>query len=126
MRMLLGSCSIDTLPLILANDVSVYASFSFMLIITSFAIYMLARIFDWSSNKPLPRVVEGSAFSILLLSLVAAIAALLLVGVDVIPVFGKLGKSVLSIVEARDYVPAAVVCLASGMMLIVARWLRAG
>jgi len=96
-----------------------------MLIITSFAIYMLARILDWSSNKPLPGVVESSVFGVLLLSLVAMIAVLLLLGVDFIPVFGKLGKLVLSIVETRDYVPAAIVCLASGMMLIIARWLYA-
>lgn len=85
-------CSIDTLSFILPNDVSVYASFSFMLVIASFAIYMLAKILDWSSNKPLPRVVQSSTFSILLVSLVAAIAILLLVGVEFTLVFRKLGE----------------------------------
>lgn len=102
MRMLLESGSIDTLSSILANDVSVYVSFSFMVVMTSFAIYMLARILEWSSNKPVPGVVRSSAFSVLLVSLVAAITMLLLLGVDFIRVFGKLGESILSIVKCSS------------------------
>jgi len=126
MRMLLESGSIDTLPSIFANDISVYVSFSFMVIIASFAIYMLARILEWSSNKPLPRVVQCSAFSVLLVSLVAATAMLLLLGVDFIRLFGKLGASILSIVGAAGYVPVVLVGLASAIILIVVQWLRAG
>lgn len=104
MRMFLESGSIDTLSWILANDIVVYVSFSLMVITTSLAIYMLARILEWSSNKPLLGVMQNSAFSVLLVSVVAAVTMLLLLSVDFIRVFEKLGESILSIVEAADYV----------------------
>ena len=98
MRVLLQSGSIDTLSSILVNDISVYVSFSFMVIITSFAIYTLARILEWSSGRPLARVVQSSAFSALFVALVAAIALLLLLGVDFVQLFGKFMQPILSMV----------------------------
>jgi len=98
MRVLLQSGSIDALSSLLANDISVYLSLSLMVIATSFAIYTLARILEWSSGRPLPRVVQSSAFSALFVTLVAAIAMLLLLGVDFVQLFGKFIQLILSIV----------------------------
>ena len=81
--------SINTMWSTLANDMSVYVSFRLMVIITSFTIYALARVLERSSNKPLPRVVQSSAFTVLLASLVAATRILLLLGVDFIQYSGS-------------------------------------
>jgi hypothetical protein len=126
MRMLLESSSIHAMSSTLADDIFVYVSFSLMVVITTFTIYALARILEWSSNKPLPRVLQSSAFSVLLVSLVAATAMLLLLGVDLIQVFGKLGGPIVSIVVAPDHAPVVFVGLAGAIMLIVFQWLRAG
>jgi hypothetical protein len=87
MRMLLESSPSDAFSSILANDIFVYVSFGVMVAATCLVIYTLARILDWSSNKPLPRVVHSSAFNVLFVSSVIAIALLLLRGIDFIGSF---------------------------------------
>ena len=122
MRMLMESSSIHAMS-ILADDIFVYVSFSLMIVITTFTLYMLARILDWSSDKPLPRVFQSSVFNVLLVGSVMVIAILLLRGIDLIGLFAKVGKSVVcDLVE--DYAPVVAVGLASVVMLIVVRRLR--
>ena len=124
MRVFLEISSIDTASSILANGISAYVSLSLMIIMTTLTIYALVRILDWSSSKPLPSVVQTSAFNVLLVSLLTATAALLLVGVDVGQAFGRLGGPTLSILEAPDILPMLFVGLASAAMFLVFRWLR--
>ena len=124
MRVFLAGSSIDTMPSILANGISAYVSLAFMIIMTTLTMYALVRILDWSSSKPLPSVVQTSAFNVLLVSLLTATAALLLVGVDVGQAFGRLGGPTLSILEAPDILPMLFVGLASAAMFLVFRWLR--
>jgi hypothetical protein len=64
MRTLMQSRSIHAMS-ILADDMFVYVSFSLMVVITTFTLYTLARILDWSSKKLLPRVFQSSAFNVL-------------------------------------------------------------
>jgi hypothetical protein len=78
----------------LADDMFVYVSFSLMVIMTTFTIYVLVRILDWSSSKPLPRVFQSLAFNVLLVSSVMVTAILLLLGIDIIGLFAMAGKSV--------------------------------
>ena len=122
MRMLFESSSIDTLPSTMANEISVYMSLSIMVVTTGLAYYVLARILDWSSNKPLPRVIQSSAFNILFVSSVMAIAFLLLRGIDLIGLFARATEPIVWIVE--DYVPVVAVGLGSTIMVIVVKWLR--
>jgi hypothetical protein len=124
MRVLLEISSIDTVPSILANGISACVSLSLMIIMTTLTIYALVRILDWSSSKPLPSVVQTSAFNVLLVSLLTATAALLLVGVDAGEAFRRLGGPTLSILEAPDILPMLFVGLASAAMFLVFRWLR--
>jgi len=124
MRVLLEISSIDTASSILANGISACVSLSLMIIMTTLTIYALIRILDWSSSKPLPSVVQTSAFNVLLVSLLTATAALLLVGVDVGQAFGRLGGPTLSILEAPDILPMLFVGLASAAMFLIFRWLR--
>jgi hypothetical protein len=100
----------------------VYVSFSLMVIMTTFTIYALARILDWSSNKPLPRVIQSSAFNILFVSSVMVIAFLLLRGIELIGLFARATEPIVWIVE--DYVPVVAVGLGSTIMVIVVKWLR--
>ena len=124
MRVLLEISSIDAASSILANGISAYVSLASMIIMTTLTLYALVRIFDWSSSKPLPSVVQTSAFNVLLVSLTAATAALLLVGVDFHQAFGRLGGPILSILEAPDILPMLLVGLASAAMFLVFRRLR--
>ena len=124
MRVLLEISSIDTASSILTNGISACISLSLMIIMTTLTIYALIRILDWSSSKPLPSVVQTSAFNVLLVSLLTATAALLLVGVDVGQAFGRLGGPTLSILEAPDILPMLFVGLASAAMFLIFRWLR--
>jgi hypothetical protein len=124
MRMLFESSSIDTFPSTMTNDISVYASLSIMVVTTGLAYYVLARILHWPGNKPFPRVFQSSAFNILLVSSVM-VTAILLLGIDIIGVFAMAGKSVACDLVGR-YVPVVAVSLASAIMLIVVRRLRAG
>jgi hypothetical protein len=124
MRVLLEISSFDTASSILANGISAYVSLALMIIMTTLTMYALVRILDWSSSKPLPSVLQTSAFNVLLASLSAATAALLLVGVDVGQAFGRLGGPTLSILEAPDILPMLFVGLASAAMFLVFRWLR--
>ena len=124
MRVLLEISSTGTVSSILANGISAYVSLAFMIIMTTLTLYALVRILDWSSSKPLPSVVQTSAFNILLVSLLTATAALLLVGVDVGQAFGRLGGPTLSILEAPDILPVLLVGLAIAAMFLVFRWLR--
>ena len=129
MRMFLEGSSIDTMPSILANGISAYVSLALMIIMTTLTMYALVRILDWSSSKPLPSVLQTSAFNVLLASLSAATAALLLVGAYVGQAFGRLGGPILSILEAPNILPMLFVGLASAVflataMFLVFRWLR--
>ena len=123
MRVLL-EISIDAASSILANGISAIVSLSLMIIMTTLTIYALVRILYWSNSKPLPSVVQTSAFNVLLVSLLTATAALLLVGVDVGQAFGRFGGPTLSILEAPDILPMLFVGLASAAMFLVFRWLR--
>jgi hypothetical protein len=122
MRMILESNSSDIFPSSLANDIFVYISFSVMVATTCFVIYALAGILAWSSNKPLPRVIQGSAFNILFVSSVMAIAFLLLRGTDLIGLFAMAIEPIMWIVE--DYAPVVAVGLSSTIMVIVVKWVR--
>jgi len=123
--MLFESSSIDTLPSTMANDISVYTSLSIMIVTTGLAYYVLARILHWSGNKPFPRVFQSSAFNVLLVSSVMVTAILLLLGIDIVGLSTMAGKFVVcDLVEY--YVPVVAVGLASAIMLIVVRRLRAG
>jgi len=124
MRVLLEISSIDAASSILANGISAYVSLASMIIMTTLTLYALVRILDWSSSKPLPSVVQTSAFNVLLVSLTAATAALLLVGGDFHQAFGRLGGPILSILEAPDILPMLLVGLASAAMFLVFRRLR--
>ena len=124
MRMLLEGSSIDTLSSTMANDISVYASFSIMVVTTGLVYYALVRILDWSSYKPLPRVFQSSTFNVLLVSSVMVTAILLLLGIDLIRMFAMATEPIVWIVE--DYGPLIAVGLASTIMLIVVKRLRAG
>jgi len=123
MRVFLENSSIDTLRSTMANEISVYASLSIMLVTTGLAYYVLARILHWSSNKPLPRVFQSSAFNVLLVSSVMVTAILLLRGIDIIGLFATAGKSVVCDL-AGYYVPVVAFGLTSAIMLIVVRRLR--
>jgi len=112
------SCSIETASSIPANGIPTYVSLGLMIIITTFTIYALARILDWSRNKPFPTVVQSSTFNVLLVSLVGATAALLLIGVDFGEAFGRLG--------GPDILLMLLIGLASAAMFLVFRWLRTG
>jgi hypothetical protein len=124
MRMLFESSSIDTFPSTMANDISVYTSLSIMIVTTGLAYYVLARILHWSGNKPFPRVFQSSAFNVLLVSSVMVTAILLLLGIDLIRIFAMATEPIAWIAE--DYGPLIAIGLASTIMLIVARRLRAG
>ena len=123
MRMLTQSSSIHAMS-ILADDIFVYVSFSLMVVMTTFTLYMLARILDWSSDKPLPRVFQSSAFNVLFVGSIMAIAILLLRGIDLIGLFAKVGKSVVCGLVV-GYAPVVAVGLASTIVLIVVKRLRA-
>ena len=124
MRMLFESSSIDTFPSTMANEVSVYASLGIMIVTTGFAYYVLARIFHWSGNKPFPRVFQSSAFNVLLVSSGMVTAILLLLGIDLIRIFAMATEPIVWIVE--DYGLLIAVGLASTIVLIVVKRLRAG
>jgi hypothetical protein len=124
MRMLFENSSIDTLPSTMANEVSVYTSLSIMIVTTGLAYYVLARILHWSGNKPLPRVFQSSAFNVLLVSSVMVTAILLLRGIDLIRMFAMATKPIAWIVE--DYGPLIAVGLASTIVLMAVKRLRAG
>jgi hypothetical protein len=124
MRMLLEGASIDTLSSTMANDISVYASFSIMVVTTGLVYYALVRILDWSSNKPLPRVFQSSAFNFLFVGSLMAIAMLLLRGIDLIRMFAMATEPIAWIVE--DYGPLIAVGLASTIVLIVVKRPRVG
>jgi hypothetical protein len=124
MRMLFESSSIDIFPSTMANDISVYTSLSIMVVTTGLAYYVLARILHWSANKPFPRVFQSSAFNILLVSSVMVTAILLLLGIDLIRMFAMATGPIVWIVE--DYGPLIAVGLASTIVLIVVKRLRAG
>jgi hypothetical protein len=125
MRMLFESSSIDIFPSTMANDISVYTSLSIMVVTTGLAYYVLARILHWSGNKPFPRVFQSSAFNVLLVSSVMVTAILLLLGIDIVGLFAMAGKFVVCDLVGY-YVPLVAVGLASAIMLIVVRRLRAG
>lgn len=122
--MLLESNSTDKFSSIMANDIPVYLSLSIMIATTGLVYYLLATVLDWSSSKPLPRVVQSSAFNFLFVSSVVAITILLLRGIDLIGLFSIATEPIVWIVH--DYVPVVAVGLASSIMLIVVQWLRAG
>ena len=124
MRMLLESRPSDAFSSILANDILVYVSISVMVAATCLVIYALAGILDWSSNKSLPGVVQSSAFNILFVSSVMAIAFLLLRGIDLIGLFAMAIGPIVWVVE--DYALVVAVGLASAITLMVVQWLRAG
>jgi hypothetical protein len=120
MRMLLENGSTDTFSSIMANDIPVYVSFSIMVATTGLVYYLLARILDWSSYKPLPRIFQSSAFNVLFVGSIMAIAILLLRGIDLIGLFAKVGKSVVCGLVV-GYAPVVAVGLASAVTLIVVR-----
>jgi hypothetical protein len=124
MRMLLENGSTDTFSSVMANDIPVYVSFSIMVVTTGLVYYALVRILDWSSYKPLPRVFQSSTFNVLLVSSVMVTAILLLLGIDLIRMFAMATEPIVWIVE--DYGPLIAVGLASTIMLIVVKRLRAG
>jgi hypothetical protein len=124
MRMLLENGSTDAFSSIMANDISLYASFSIMVVTTGLVYYALLRILNRSSNRPLPRVVQSSAFNFLLVSSLMAIAIILLRGIDLIRVFAIATEPIVWIVE--DYGPLIVVGLASTIVLIFVKRPRAG
>jgi hypothetical protein len=123
MRILFEGSATDAFSLIMANDISVYLSLSIMAVTTGLVYYLVGRILDWSGNKPLPRVVQSSAFKLLLVSSVMAITLLLLRGIDLIGLFLIATEPIVWIVD--EYAPVVIVGLATAVMLIVVQWLRA-
>ncbi len=124
MTMLTQSSSIHAMS-ILADDMFAWVSFSLMVVITAFTLYTLARILDWSSEKPLPRVFQSSAFNVLFVGSAMVIAILLLRGIDLIGLFVKVGKPVVSdLVEG--YALVVTLGLFGAILLIVVRRLRLG
>jgi len=123
MRTLLEGKLVDTFSSIMANDIPVYVSLSIMAVVTGLVYYLLARILDWSSNKPLPRVVQSSTFNFLFMSSVIAVTILLLRGIDLIALFSVATEPIVRILH--EYVPVVAVGLASIIMFIVVQRLRA-
>jgi hypothetical protein len=95
-----------------------------MIVTTGLVYYVLARILHWSGNKPFPRVFQSSAFNVLLVSSVMVTAILLLLGIDLIRIFAMATEPIVWIVE--DYGLLIAVGLASTIVLIVVKRLRAG
>jgi hypothetical protein len=124
MRMVLENGPIDAFSSPMANDISLYASFSIMAVTTGLVYYALLRILNRSSNRPFPRIFQSSAFNFLLVSSVMVTAILLLLGIDLIRIFAMATEPIVWIVE--DYGPLIAVGLASTIVLIVVKRRRAG
>jgi hypothetical protein len=124
MRILLENGPIDAFSSPMANDISLYASFSIMAVTTGLVYYALLRILNRSRNKPFPRVFQSSAFNFLLVSSLMAIAIILLRGIDLIRMFAMATEPIAWIVE--DYGPLIAVGLASTIVLMFAKRPRAG
>jgi hypothetical protein len=123
MRILFEGSAADTFSSIMTNDITAYLSLSIMVVTTGLVYYLLARMLDWSSNRPLPRVVQSPAFNLLLVSSALAIAFLLFRGIDPIGLLSIGTDPIVWIVD--EYAPVVAVGLAGTIMLIVLQWLRA-
>lgn len=86
---------------------------SFDAILVVSALYLVARLLDWSKDKPLPGA-YNRIFNIAIVSLAAAISMLVIVDVEMIVIFPAVKSDLLALVEEIDLFATGVI-----VMLIV-------
>ena len=94
----------------------------FVLVIIS-TLYSLGRLLHWSQSRPLPGT-QNPVLSIAVVCLVAVVAILLLLDVELMAVFGSLKEPVLTIFEATNLLAVIAVSLAVIVILTMLKRIK--
>lgn len=94
----------------------------FVLVIIS-TLYSLGSLLHWSQSRPLPGT-QNPVLSIAVVCLVAVVAILLLLNVELMGLFGSLKEPVLTIFEATNLLAVIAVSLAVIMILTMLKRIK--
>lgn len=84
-------------------------------------LYIVLRLLAWAGDKPLPGA-QNRVFSIAFVSLVAVVAMLLLLDIELIATFSFVRESLVVLIEAVDIVASIIVAV---LVIITFAFLRA-
>jgi hypothetical protein len=96
---------------------------SFDAILVVSALYLVARLLDWSKDMPLPGA-HNRIFNIAVVSLVTAIAMLLIVDVEMIVIFPAVKSGLLTLVEEIDLLATGVIVMLIVFVFITLRRIK--
>jgi hypothetical protein len=96
---------------------------SFAAILVVSALYLVAKLFDWSKDKPLPGT-HNRILNIAVVSLVTSIMMLLIVDVEMIVILPAVKSGLLTLVEEIDLLATGVIVMLIVFVLITLRRIR--
>ena len=92
-------------------------------IVTVFALYLVTRLLDRAKDKPLPGG-HNRIFNIAVVSLVTAIAMLLIIDVEMIVIFPAVKSGLLTLVEEIDLFATGVIVMLIVFVFITLRRIK--
>jgi len=96
---------------------------TFDVIVTVFALYLVTRLLHWAKDKPLPGA-HNRIFNIALVSLVTAVAMLLIVDVEMIVIFPAIKSGLLTLIEEIDLFATGVIVVLIVFVFITLRRIK--
>jgi hypothetical protein len=87
------------------------------------ALYLVARLLDWSKDKPLPGA-YNRVFNIAIVSLTAAISMLVIVDVEMIVIFPEVTGGLLALIEEIDLVATGVIVMVIVFVFVALKRIR--
>lgn len=100
-----------------------YILLAVFVVVIGSTLYSLARFLHWSRSRPLPGA-QNPVLNVAVVGLVAVVAMLLILDVELMGVFGSLKEPVLMIFEATDLLAVIVASLAVIMILLRLKRIR--